>query len=64
VQPSGELTVMRMVPKGSCLIWNVELIQKGIFRSDRALVDTNRTVRPVTPTLEQTMPMLMDQIKM
>ena len=52
---------MRMVPKRSCLIWNLELIQKGIFGSDRALADTVRTVRPVTPLLEQAMPMLIDQ---
>ena len=55
-----ELTVMRMVPKRSCLIWNFELIQKGIFRHDWALVDTVRTVRPGTPLLEQAMPMLVD----
>ena len=52
---------MRMVPKRSCLIWNLKLIQKGISRSDGALVDTNRAVRPVTPLLEEAMPMLIDQ---
>ena len=52
---------MRMVPKRSCLIWNRELIQKGILRSDRTLVDTDGTVRPVTLLLEQAMPMLIDR---
>ena len=52
---------MRMVPKRSSLIQILELIQKGIFRSNRTLVDTNRTVRPVTSILEQAMPMLVDQ---
>lgn len=55
------LTVMRMVPKCSRLIWDIELIQKGISRSDRTLGDTNRTVCPVAPFLKNAMPMLMDQ---
>ena len=57
----GRLTEMRMVPKRSCLIWGGKLIQKRFIRSDRALGDTNRTVRPTTSVLEQAMPMLIDQ---
>ena len=37
-----------MVSKRSCLIWDIELIHNGFFRSDRALSDTIRTVIPAT----------------
>ena len=55
---SSKLTMMWVVPKGSGLIWDRELIQKRISRDNWALRDSNRTIRIIGLFLENSVPML------
>ena len=49
-----------MVPECSCLVGNLELVQERMARRDRALVDSDWTVRPCRAFLEETVPVLED----
>lgn len=42
----------------TCLVGNVEVVQKVVTGSDRALGDEGGAIRPVRRVLEHTMPML------
>jgi hypothetical protein len=57
------LTIVRMIPEGSCLIWDMEVIQERIVWCNWTLSDSDRTICPTRTSLEKTMPMLRSQIR-
>ena len=52
---SGQMTV---VPEGTCLIGDVEVVQEGVPRGDGTLCDEGGAVCPRRALLKETMPML------
>lgn len=50
---------MRMIPVGSCLVWNMKIVEERISRLDGALGYESRSVCPICSTvLENAMPVL------
>ena len=49
---------MTVVPEGTCLIGDVEVVQEGVPRGDGTLCDEGRAVCPRRALLKETMPML------
>jgi hypothetical protein len=50
--------MMRMVPESAGLFGVSKFVEERISRNDRALCDSDRTIRPLGSTLKDTMPML------
>jgi hypothetical protein len=53
---------MGVIPKGSGLIWNREIVQKRVICGDGALGDEGSTVCPIGMVLNHAMPILTAKI--
>ena len=60
--PTKTITILRrqmtVVPEGTCLIGDIEVIPEGVPRGDGTLCDEGGAVCPRRPLLKETMPML------
>jgi hypothetical protein len=52
-----------MVPEGACLVGDVELIQEGLIRANRTLIDSRYSISIVGAMLEDTVPMLVGYVR-
>ena len=49
---------MTVVPEGTCLVGDIEVVQEGVPRGDGTLCDEGGAVCPRRALLKETMPML------
>jgi hypothetical protein len=47
-----------VVPEGTSLVWDLEVVQERVSWCDRALGDANRTIIVARSCLEEAMPVL------